>query len=297
MRMPFKKKMILSSLIASVLLSTGCSVNISKDAMESDAKQAADKPIESKDQGVTKLELNGQSLRIQSIENSYYALSFQQTVFNSYKDILASINPMSNTLDEIFNFKQLMYGQKMLPPVIEESYDYLGVQSEKSMVKTERRWKIIKDAKVVATTPVWQDYLFAGMSVKPNTINSTLTPITPEEIKAAQKGKQRGVREGKEYVVQLFNTNLSRLSKDFLGMLTYKKLEVQGIVGAPILAISNEPFIYGNSNKEVSVGTQRYLITQDSSFKSYKNWKPIVSTGQANNEPDNAFNPPVYKRK
>jgi defect-in-organelle-trafficking protein DotC len=295
--MLFKKTFLPASLVAAMLAS-GCSVNIERDALVQDGKQAAEAKSERAvpDNGKTELQLNGQSLREQAIENNYYAYYFQKTVYESYHDILNQIEPMSGTLNEIFNFGQLAYEGKMLPPIIEESFDYLGVQNEKSMVKTERRWKIIKDAKVIATVPVWQDYLFSGMKVEPNKLNPTLEPKTDEEIAASQKGKERGIKEGKDYVVALFNANLARLSKDFLGMLTYKKLEVQGIVKPPILAVSDEPFVYTNGNKEVSVGTQRYLITQDSSFQSHNQWKPIVSSGQVVNERDTVFNPPSYQK-
>lgn len=224
--------------------------------------------------------MSGKNLRVQSIENAYYAYYFQKAVFDVYGVILEDIEPISQELDSIFDFKELVYKGGMLPPVIEESKGYLGAQSERSLVKTARRWQIIKPARVVVSTPTWQEYLFTSIEGRPSPINSYLKPALPDEVKASEAGKEKGLVEGAEYANAIFKKNIAVLKRDYTGMLTFKKLEMQGVVDTPILAVSSEPFIYSKGNKELSVDTEHYLITKESTFQKSNTWKPMVSEGR-----------------
>mgnify|MGYP005840709543 CR=1 FL=1 len=307
------KTTISISFLATFLFLQGCTVTIGSGALNdkelvktSRAENSSDKDfnlldgsevVQSKkdeDLGQRDLKLEGESFRNQSIENAFYTYSFQKTVFSKYRELLSDVEPFSDTLDEIFNFKKFVYDNKMLPPIVEESNDYLGKQSNNSMVKTTKRWKIVKDARVVINVPTWRDYFLENVTGEPNEISNALIPKTGQEKKYAEKGRDKGTIDGEAYAVTIFQTNLDKLKKDYLGMITYKKLELQNIVGKPVLAMSKEPFIYSNKNKELMVDTNRYLITQESSFQRHEDWKPVVPDGFYFESKDDTFSPPGY---
>lgn len=285
--------------IAIVLSLSACSVHFDNPAVKSSDDQSA-KSGEAVEDGLTVSEKetsNADELGLRStiINETFYAVAFQESVRKEYKKILNKIEPLSDTMDEIFNFEQLMYQGKMLPPVIQESNDYYGKLSDKSLVQTAKRWLILKDASVSIMPPKWQSYLFQGIDGQDNLVKSGLELRNDEEKELAIKAKNRAAKEAQDYIVQLLKLNLARLKRDYIGMLTYKQLEMQGIVSAPVLAVSDEPYVITQGNREALVGAKRYLITYDSQFNKHKDWKPIVSNKAIDTPIDRLFTPPRYE--
>lgn len=302
------KKTIIALMVATLLSTmTGCTVNVqpanvdgSQVKADDQNKKIVQKNSNSNDGDIlnisdssVKKEEDKKGIRDKFIKQTYYTVAFQKEVVSEYKLILNKLDPLNKTLDAIFNFKVLMYKDKMLPPVIQQSENYYGKLSEKSLVKTEKRWLIIKDARVAINPPTWRDYLFKGIKGNTNIVNPDLKLKNDKEVAFAKETERKASVDAKEYVKNLLKLNLAKLKRDYIGMLTYKQLEIQGIVNAPVLAVADEPYVLRDNNREALIGAKRYLITYDSKFNNYKQWKPVVSV-QKINLPEKLFTPPSY---
>ncbi len=223
-----------------------------------------------------KINIEKGGIRNQAIENANYTHAFQKTVLSEYEKLLSEVYLLEESLNEIFDFNRLVYNGNLLPPVIEESHDYLNKTDRKSLVESKSRWKIVKDARVVITVPTWFDYLSTGITSEPLAIDPVLFARNPEEELSAKKGRLEGALEGRKYAEELFKTNLAQLEHDYKGMLKFKKLIAQGMIDEPVLAISKRPVIHSQDGKELIVGQKNFVITKDSQFKGVEDWQPLA---------------------
>lgn len=278
-----KLKPLLIGMLIAMPIMQGCTTikvegNKSTYSEDDQVDRATTNTSQSKDDDALsgKLKLEQDGIRNQAIENSYYAFNFQNTVISEYAKILHSVYPLESTLNEVFNFSRLLYGANMLPPVLEESSDFLNMPGRKELVSSKSRWKIVEDARVVITVPTWIDYLNKDVDSEPLPVDPILNPKSRDEEVAKESGEERGRVDGKRYAEELFKTNLARLKHDYLGMMKFKKLRAQGIVDDPILAVSKRPIVQSADGKELIVGQENFLITKDSQFMQPKNWRPIA---------------------
>lgn len=248
-----------------------------------------------KDQQRNTLSLeSGKNLRLQAIEQAYYTYHFQKSVIDQYDRILESIKPMETSLNEIFNFKRFIYNENMIYPVIEESNEFLAKSSDRTLVANQKRWKIIKDARVMISPPTWSDYLQKLPTETPLPIDPIFYPKTPEEESAMKKGKNKGIADGKPYAQELFSNNLFEMKRDYSGMMSFKSLRLQNMVDDPILAVNDNHIVHSEDGRELIVGQKNYRITKDSTFNPAQQWKPL--SGNIIYQKRDNWNPPSYDR-
>ena len=111
---------------------------------------------------------------------------------------------------------------------------------------------------------------------KPDVPNKAVLPTTQDEAKIWNKGIKMGWESGLAQANDIFASNVSRLKRDFTGMILYRKLLSQGMISSPIVAKSNMG-ITGNSN-DMRLNDQIMRITANSALQlNEKSWSPVLT--------------------
>jgi defect-in-organelle-trafficking protein DotC len=213
-------------------------------------------------------------LRIKSLKDSAMSIGAQGGLAWSSQQINDHMSHEGNYLDTIFNFNAMMLTHGVLPPVLEEGDFSLNLADPNTIRVADRTYKIVKQARFATTPPNWREYLWLSFT-KPPLPDRTLLPRTDEEHKIWKEGVQIGWEKGIEQGYSIFQQNLARLKRDYMGMAIYRKLLQEKMISAPFVS-RTELGITGNGNN-MRINDQVLRIVELPKLQnSSRNWKAIV---------------------
>lgn len=177
-------------------------------------------------------------------------------------------------LDHTYDFSRLVYpaslhveshltGTSLLPPIVEFSHNFTRIEGPDTLHISSSFYRISQQARFSTVVPNWREYLVQGWP-KPNlsAVPRVLLPDNAAERKVWISNVQRGFSLGKAQAMTDFHTSLARLQRDFLGMVLYRKLEMQGKIAAPILAHANEGNVVSAQGRDLRVHSEDLRITR-----------------------------------
>ena len=224
---------------------------------------------ESEAQGLNKI----RATAIQEAALTYgarYALSWRA------RSIERDLNEHSLDLDKIFNFRELVMDNHVMPPILQKSDDSFNLSNPNAIRLSDSVIEIIMPARFVTTTPTWLDYLNFSMYQKPDEPDDTVLPKTSEEKAYWDKYVKLGWDQGKAQADDIFLRSLMRLTRDFNGMSLYRKLYTMHMISAPFVSKANLG-ITGDTAK-MRLNDQVIRITKPSELQpsKAKSWKPVI---------------------
>ncbi len=140
-----------------------------------------------------------------------------------------------DSLANIFNFRALLLKHNVMPPVLSTADNIVNVGNDYVIRTAEKMYTIITPPRFATTTPNWQDYLIMHFG-KPETPDVTLLPTTRLETAVWNKYIVKSWHFGIEQANHIFATNLSKLRRDYNGMVLYRQLLAQNMVSMPFVA-------------------------------------------------------------
>lgn len=178
-------------------------------------------------------------------------------------------------LGRIFNFSYLILNDNVLPPILTEGKNILNLDDNQNIRVADQYYKIISQPRFITTPPNWRNYLWMNFK-KPELPNASLLPKNHNEAIVWNKFIRVGWNEGVMQANQIFTTNVNRLTRDFTGMVLYRKLLAQNMVSAPYVAEASLGVTGDGDNMRIN---DRVLkITSSSELQTNtKNWQPIIS--------------------
>ena len=215
------------------------------------------------------------NIRMNAIKDAALALGAQSGLANESKKIDDKLFSYSSKLDKVFDFNQLLINQNVLPPVISESHNSVnmgdGAQSFRLLGHT---YKIIRQVKFVTAPPTWRKYLFMRYG-KPALPNRILLPVNKLESDVWENNINLGWKTGVNQAFNIYKINISRLVRDYVGMLLYKKLVSEGII-SPVYVLKKDNGITGDKNR-VNIDDRVYEIKNHPELQANNHlWKPII---------------------
>jgi len=184
----------------------------------------------------------------------------------------------SNPLSRIYDFRQLLVaapgGVYVEPPVIEEQLEALQIaDAGRSAALTDKVLTITANAKLVTTARDWRNYLIRDWG-KPDSPPDILLPNTDEERKNWKNWVKEGWQKGIEQADDIFAEDTSRLTRDFTGMIRYRKLLAEAMVSAPYAGLVERGVTGGGL--EMRIGDRAVTITGPAQLKNQsETWRPI----------------------
>lgn len=181
----------------------------------------------------------------------------------------------ASRLDHIFNFNKLLINNNVLPPVITQANNALNLDNSDTIRLASKIYKIVSPATFVTTAPTWRTYLWMNFS-RPTMPNRTLLPTTKAEAQIWNMYLKQGWKEGLAQANSIFRVNLSRLKRDYTGIVLYRRLLAQHMVSSPFVAKANLG-VTGNAN-QIRINDQVLRITAESRLQTNSSkWDPVIT--------------------
>lgn len=198
------------------------------------------------------------ALRAQALRETALSLGARGGLAERAQFINGTLLNYEPVLTKIFAFYGLMLDDNILPPVLAEARNTLNLEDGDAIRIAERNYKIVNQARFVTAPPTWREYLWMNYDIPELPDRSLLPRSKPERIvweQDIQEGWQAGLAQGDV----IFRENLSRLVRDYNGMILYRKLLAQQIVSEPYVASMNMG-VTGDGN-DMSVNDRVLRIT------------------------------------
>lgn len=198
--------------------------------------------------------------KIAGIRENGLRLGAQGGLLNRAKEIEIKIGGIAADLDRIFAFQPLLDEDGLLPPVISESDSKVETRDGAQRLEfAGKTYKIISPARFVRVVPTWRDYLFSGLSDDRMGVDSlppALRPSSGPEKDAWEESVKSGWVIGVTQADAIFTENISRLRRDYLGMLRYHALAGRGMIKRPVLARTPESINVTGDEIAIGVGVK-----------------------------------------
>jgi defect-in-organelle-trafficking protein DotC len=220
------------------------------------------------------------TVRLQALRETATTLGARGALAWRSVHIDAALTEEASNLDHVFDFNQLLLKHNVLPPVIAESGGNLNLANNDTIRMSDKSYRIISPARFVTTPPTWRTYLWLSYS-RPDAPDTTLLPKDKIEAQVWDFYLKKGWEDGLQQANDIFAANLSRLKRDFTGMILYRKMLAQGMISSPIVAKADLG-VTGNAN-EIRVNDEIMRITAHAALQPNSDaWKPILTKGNLN---------------
>lgn len=218
-------------------------------------------------------------LRLTVVKDTARSVGAQAGLAWTAQKTNALLESQSKELYRTFNFQEMMLSNNVMPPVLQESNNDLNLDSDTGIRLADRVYEIVKPAHFVTTIPSWRDYLLMPFN-KPEAPNIGLMPKTDQEKEIWNKYTVIGWNEGITQARDIFTMNLSRLTRDYRGMILYRKLLAQNIVTPPYISKADLGVTGGGNNLRINDRVLRITAVAELQPNS-KVWKSrIYKQGQ-----------------
>lgn len=216
-------------------------------------------------------------LRLQAIQETATSLGAQGGLYAGTKKINAFLEGTQAELDETFNFNSLLLDHNVLPPVLVESNDIYNLASSDSIRVADKTYKIVRQARFVTTPPNWREYLIMNYS-KPEAPNESLLPKNRAEQRVWIKSIQSGWIQGTKQAHTIYLDNVSRLKRDYNGMLLYRELLAQHMVSQPHVTTTQLGVTSNSNASQLYINDKVLRITALPKLNSNaKTWTPVIT--------------------
>ncbi|MHC8441278.1 MAG: type IV secretory system conjugative DNA transfer family protein [Candidatus Eutrophobiaceae bacterium] len=192
--------------------------------------------------------------------------------------IMQPLMQHSRELSRIYNFHPLLIGGLIRPPVITQGKKSFTLNSDGQARATEQVYRIIEQARIVSAAPVWQDYLL--MDTPKSVPGNALPPsaLLPENDAERQRWKAwllPAWHTGIAQAEQIFKQNLSRLERDYAGMLEYHRLKLLGM--ANDLDLHRTPPAIVRKADALRIHDRSMRLTRRAGFTDPADWTPALA--------------------
>lgn len=215
------------------------------------------------------------NIRLQALREGATTLGARGALAWRAEHINTALQQEIPYLDHIFDFNQLLLNQNVLPPVIVESQGNLTLDNNDALRTANKTYQIVAKARFVTAPPTWRTYLWMYYK-KPGLPEKSLLPTNSAEADVWDEYLKQGWKEGLKQANDIFSANLSRLKRDYLGMVRYRKMVAAGIISAPTISKA-ELGITGDEN-QMRINDAITRITSHSVLElNSSKWKPILT--------------------
>lgn len=217
-------------------------------------------------------------IRLEGIREAAMTLGAQGALAKRTLEINAILRKDTPYLNHIFNFNLLILDNNVLPPVLTEGQRTLNLEGTDSIRIADRTYVIAQQARFVTAPPTWRDYLWMNYK-KPDVPDKSLLPKDEEEVAVWQHYVQIGWDQGVEQANNIFDENVSHVTRDYVGMALYRKLYNERMISAPFVA-KTKLGITGGGN-DLTINDEVLRITSLPSLNPEgQEWHPAVMQPQ-----------------
>lgn len=215
-------------------------------------------------------------IRLESIKEAALGYGVRSGLARRSYEIGKILYDNQALLDNVFNFNALLLDRSVMPPVLSEAQNALKQPDSDTIRVADATYRIERQAAFVTTPPNWRDYLIRDYRYKVELPADLLLPKNDSEKKIWQQYVVQGWDTGVRQANAIFEQSLSRLERDFKGMILYRSLLAKGMIGRPYVAESNLG-VTGDGNA-MNINDRILRITAKPKLETNPAvWKPIAT--------------------
>ncbi|MDH0341972.1 type IV secretory system conjugative DNA transfer family protein [Chromobacterium haemolyticum] len=179
-------------------------------------------------------------------------------------------------LDRIYNFTAMLLDKNVMPPVLSEAQNSLNQPDTDTIRVSDATYRIEQQARFVTVPTNWRDYLMRDFRYTVERPADMLLPQNDSEKQVWQQFVSEGWILGVQQANQIFDQSLSRLERDYKGMVLYRSLLAKGMISKPYVAEANMG-VTGDSTS-ININDRILRITAKPRLETNPAiWKPIVA--------------------
>lgn len=179
-------------------------------------------------------------------------------------------------LDSIYNFTAMLLEKNVMPPVLSEAQNSLNQSDSDTIRVADATYRIEQQARFVTIPTNWRDYLMRDFRYKAEPPSSVLLPQNDSEKQVWQQFISEGWAMGVQQANQIFEQSMSRLERDYKGMVVYRSLLAKGMISKPYVAEANMG-VTGDGNA-ININDRILRITAKPKLETNPlTWKPMVA--------------------
>lgn len=208
-------------------------------------------------------------LRRQALQEAAQSYGSQLGYARRVWEIEGLLEERSSDLDEVFGFDRVVSEAPVkagyiVPPIVSRSFDAFQSSEEgRAASVAEEYLTIVAPGRIVPVTPTWRDYLLFS-SPDPERPARSLFPSNPAERELFLGWFNEGWTAGVTLADEEIGHRLTRLRRDYEGMLQYRRLVNMGMMDRMVLQEAD--FGVTGGGDEMRIGSRTVRIVSDAQF-------------------------------
>ncbi|MFG6375177.1 MAG: type IV secretion system DotC family protein [Desulfovibrio sp.] len=222
-------------------------------------------------------------MRPSAIREAAQLATFQKAMSWRYGQLVDETERYCNIMDTAFNFSPLLLTQGqalIMPPVLAKAGASMRIEDGDTATASKATYELLEPARYIASPPTWREFLMVDSFPKAEEPNPALLPRNSEEKAIWRKAVREAWNEGAEQADQLYADNVSRMAREYRGIMLYHLLTAQHLL-SKVGTASAELGRHASGNK-LNIGQQVYRITRPSAFVLNPGKKTAVNRRKGN---------------
>ena len=208
-------------------------------------------------------------LRPSAIRDAARMTTFQTAIAWRYGRLLEAVDRHAAIMDTAFNFTPLMMTQGdalIMPPVLTRAGASMRIDDDGTATTASTTYEMLQKARYVPVAPHWRSYLMTENFPEPEQPNPAVLPQNSEERAIWRAAVREAWAQGVEEADNLFTDNVSRLVRDYRGVLLYHLLTAQHLLSRVRTADADLGVRVTGDGNRMNLGQKVYRITEPSFF-------------------------------
>ena len=222
-------------------------------------------------------------MRPNALREAAQIVTFQSAMAYRYKQLLAETERHSRILDTAFDFSPLLMTQDdalILPPVLTRAGASMRIEDTKTATTAQTSYELLAPARYVSTVPNWRTFLMADSFPAPEKPNPAVMPKNDKERLIWRAAVREAWAQGLTEADQLYADNVSRLVREYRGIMLYHLLSAQHLLSQVNTASASLGMKTSDNGNKLHIGQKVYRITAPSAFTVPEEETPGTSSGK-----------------
>lgn len=188
----------------------------------------------------TREELLGREMKLKGMQEYARSVAIRAGINAGLESVNQQIQDYSRQLDAIYNFQALMIEQRVVPPVITENNNLFNQTGTQEIRTSGKVYNIYSQARFSSVPLNWRSYLDFPLESsayeKYSYASTNLYPKNNIERQVWEEATKKGWEEGVNQAGIMLEQAFDRLNRDYVGMVRYHILALEGKVTLPIVS-------------------------------------------------------------
>lgn len=208
-------------------------------------------------------------MRPSAIREAAQLVTFQTAIAWRYKQLVTATEAHSAIMDTAFNFGPLLMTQGdalILPPVLTRAGASMRIESGETATAAQTSYELLAPARYVSVAPTWREFLMADDFPEPEKPNPAVMPKDDKERRIWREAVREAWSQGLAEADQLYADNISRMVRQYRGVMLYHLLTAQHLLSKVNTASAALGTKTTDSGNKLHIGQKVYRITAPSAF-------------------------------